>query len=62
VRPGSKLGRKAHNADEQLVLSFFLTYRRFSTPLDLMREFQIRFEEVAAATLAKDLKMVVLQR
>lgn len=54
---------KAHHADEQLVSSsFFLTYRRFSTPLDLMREFQIRFEEVAAATLAKDLKMIVLQR
>jgi hypothetical protein len=56
-------------ASEKLIITgdptisaFFLTYRRFCSPLDLMREFQVRFDDADAATIPKDLKMLVLQR
>lgn len=48
--------------DESVVSAFFLTYRRFCTPLDLMREFRARMEDVNAASLSKDVKMLVLHR
>lgn len=60
------LGCRALRADiapgEQFTTAFFLTYRRFSTPLQLMQEFQGRIADIEAAPISKEVQMIALQR
>lgn len=48
--------------DEVLVRSFFMTYRRFCKPAEVMQEFLDRFREVQRPGVSKDVKMWAQQK
>jgi hypothetical protein len=48
--------------DRTYIKAFFMTYRRFCTPAEVMREFLSRCREVEGPTIDKDSKMWALQK
>lgn len=46
--------------DEALVRAFFMTYRRFCKPQEVMQEFLDRFHEVEGYAISNDIKMWAL--
>jgi hypothetical protein len=48
--------------DRIFIKAFFMTYRRFCTPAEVMREFLSRCREVEGPTIDKDSKMWALQK
>lgn len=48
--------------DDQFVLAFFMTYRRFCLPVDLMTEFLDRFVEVEQYAVSRDIRLWALMK
>jgi len=48
--------------DVKFIKAFFMTYRRFCTPADVMREFMDRIVQVADKGVAADVRMWALQK
>lgn len=48
--------------DDQFVVSFFMTYRRFCQPVDLMTEFLDRFVEVEQYAVSRDIRLWALMK
>ena len=48
--------------DEAFVRTFFMTYRRFCKPADVMQEFLDRFNEVSRPGVSKDVQMWAQQK
>lgn len=54
---------EAEKADNTFVKQFFLTYRRFCAPADVLFEFLRRIKEVSEGTgLARDVKLWTLMK
>lgn len=48
--------------DETFIKAFFMTYRRFCTPADVLREFLDRCVQVKDKSVAQDVRMWALQK
>lgn len=48
--------------DDQFVQAFFMTYRRFCQPLELMTEFYDRFVEVEQYAVSRDIRLWALMK
>lgn len=48
--------------DERFVKAFFMTYRRFCTPADVLGEFLERVEQAIEKGVAQDIRMWTLQK
>ena len=48
--------------DETFIKAFFMTYRRFCTPSDVLREFLDRCVQVKDKSVAQDVRMWALQK
>ena len=48
--------------DDKFIKAFFMTYRRFCTPADVLREFMDRIVQVADKGVAADVRMWALQK
>lgn len=59
---GSSTGNKADIADDQFVNTFFLVYRRFCQPRELMTEFLERFIEVEQYAVSRDIRLWALMK
>jgi len=49
-------------SDEAFVRSFFMTYRRFCQPRELMGQFLERYKEVEGYAVVKDLRHWAIQK
>lgn len=48
--------------DERFIKAFFMTYRRFCTPGDVLGEFKERVEQAMEKSVAQDVRMWLLQK
>jgi uncharacterized protein YerC len=48
--------------DDRIVKAFFMTYRRFCTPADVLQEFLERITQVIDKSVAQDVRMWALQK
>jgi len=48
--------------DERFVKAFFMTYRRFCTPADVLGEVLERVEQAIEKSVAQDIRMWTLQK
>jgi hypothetical protein len=49
-------------SDDAFVQAFFMTYRRFCQPIDLMNEFHDRFLEVEQYAVSRDIRLWALMK